>query len=191
MHLHFGLNRYVHACIKAIRFWNIFCFCFPASYQHDDKSYKNWQSWHWSYVYLLFLCLLLIVMYAYELIVSFDYSCFIFILYFDHVVTFLARCSLLVNLLTDHSSPSCKKHKALHTSSRVATQCYSSFTRYNDAAAIIINNINWSYVYLLCLSSFIHGWDNLCLVLFVSDKRESNISRMCYTIIHRWNWLEL
>ena len=113
----------------------------------------------------IFLCLLVIEMYnlcclclyACELTVSFDSFCFIFILYFNQVVTFLARRSLLVNLLTDHLHPSCKKHKALNTSTRVATQRYSSFTRYNDAAAIIINNINRSYVYLLCLSSFIHG----------------------------------
>ena len=30
--LHFGLNCHVHVWIKIIRFWNILCFCYPATY---------------------------------------------------------------------------------------------------------------------------------------------------------------
>ena len=66
------------------------------------------------FIFSMFLCCL--CLYACELTVSFDSFCFIFILYFNQVVTFLARRSLLVNLLTDHSHPDCKKHKALNTS---------------------------------------------------------------------------
>ena len=68
------------------------------------------------FIFSMFLCCL--CLYACELTVSFDSFCFIFILYFNQVVTFLARRSLLVNILTDHSHPDCKKHKALNTSTR-------------------------------------------------------------------------